>query len=386
MEEESRGIKIFHFADTHLGFSAYRKLDHDGVNQREKDVYNAFTTIVDYIIKSKPDLVIHAGDLFDSVRPTNRAISVALEQLLRLSKARIPTIVLSGNHETPKLRETGHIFQLFDHLEYIYPVYSDKEETHYFDVNGKTVVVHAIPHCREQKNFLNALRRVAPDNSADYNILTTHGAVQSVQEFRMNEFNEYLIPLSTLLKGFDYVALGHYHKHVVIRENIVYSGSVEKLSFLEAGDQKGAAEVSFTPLYSISFLPFPTRTMVDLEPINCGSLSLDEIIERIKKISAETESKDAIVRLSLLNIDTATYRTLDISFIKSLFSQSFHFEMRHTTTGELDDTAASPVTAIGDLLTEFEKFMEKSSCKNKAVILALGKRYIQQAQTEQEET
>jgi exonuclease SbcD len=98
-------MRIIHLADTHLGYSAYRKATEEGVNQREVDVYDAFTQCIDYAIKTKPDVVLHAGDLFDSVRPTNRAITVAVQQILRLSKEKIPFVVISGNHETPKLKE-----------------------------------------------------------------------------------------------------------------------------------------------------------------------------------------------------------------------------------------------------------------------------------------
>ena len=103
-------MKILHVSDTHLGYSAYRKSTEYGINQREQDVYNAFEQFVDYAVKTKPDLIIHAGDLFDSVRPSNRAITFALKQIIRLSKNKIPILIISGNHEQPKLVETGHIF------------------------------------------------------------------------------------------------------------------------------------------------------------------------------------------------------------------------------------------------------------------------------------
>jgi len=110
-------MKILHVADTHLGYSAYRKATDDGINRREMDVYNAFEQFVDYAVDIKPDIIIHAGDLFDNVRPNNRAISFAVDQLNRLSKKQIPTVLIAGNHEHPKLRETGHIFKVFDHIE-----------------------------------------------------------------------------------------------------------------------------------------------------------------------------------------------------------------------------------------------------------------------------
>ena len=115
-------MKILHIADTHLGYSAYRKVTEDGINQREIDAYNAFKEFVDYSIKTKPDLIIHAGDLFDSVRPNNRAITFALDQIIRLSDAKIPCVIIAGNHEHPKLKETGHILNIFDHIQNIYPI------------------------------------------------------------------------------------------------------------------------------------------------------------------------------------------------------------------------------------------------------------------------
>ena len=132
-------MKILHMADTHLGYSAYRKLTKDGMNQREIDIYNSFKQCIDYAVKSKPDLILHAGDLFDSVRPTNRAITVALEQIIRLSKGKIPFVVISGNHETPKLKETGNIFKIFEHLYHIYPIYNNKYETIPFEIKDKKI-------------------------------------------------------------------------------------------------------------------------------------------------------------------------------------------------------------------------------------------------------
>lgn len=86
-------MSVVHFSDTHLGYSDYGRFDSlSGVNQRELDTYKAFREIVDYIVKTKPDLVIHAGDLFDSIRPSNRAISEAMEQVLTI----VPKVAWAG--------------------------------------------------------------------------------------------------------------------------------------------------------------------------------------------------------------------------------------------------------------------------------------------------
>ena len=106
-------MKIVHVSDTHIGFSAYRKVDDEtGINQREMDVYRRFAEFTDKAIEIHPDVVIHSGDLFDSVRPSNRAISVALDNLARITAAGIPVVVIAGNHSTPRLRETGSVFKI----------------------------------------------------------------------------------------------------------------------------------------------------------------------------------------------------------------------------------------------------------------------------------
>ena len=372
-------IRIIHFADTHLGFSAYRRVDQDGVNKREKDVYDAFSRMIDYIIETRPDIVIHAGDLFDNVRPTNRAIGVALNQLSRLSKEEIPTVVISGNHETPKLKETGHIFKTFEHLDYIFPVYGDKEEIIKLNIRGYTVKIHAVPHCRSKEDFLNALERVEPDERSDYNILVTHGAFQSIQGFRMNEFNEYIIPMDILRKDFDYIALGHFHRYAKVTSSMVYPGSIEKFSFAESRDVKGLVEVVLSDDKEINFVPFPTRKMIEVDPINCKGLSTEQVMNKIEEALKDKSLKEAIVRINLHNIDDLTYRNMDQGKLKTMLKDTFHFEIRRLT-GEDPGRVYPSVenVAIRDLITEFRDFLNRINCEDKEKFFNLGRKYLEE--------
>ncbi|MFW5914506.1 MAG: metallophosphoesterase family protein, partial [Thermoplasmatota archaeon] len=141
-------MRILHVSDTHLGYSAYHKVDPDnGLNQREVDVYRAFERFVDRAIDLAPEAVIHSGDLFDSVRPSNRALYFAQRQLLRLSEADVPTVIIAGNHSAPRLRGTGCAHQLFDHLDNVHPVYRERMER----VEIGQMTVHALPHCEGER-------------------------------------------------------------------------------------------------------------------------------------------------------------------------------------------------------------------------------------------
>ena len=333
-------MKILHLADTHLGYSAYRKVTEEGVNQREIDIYNAFTQCIDYAIKTKPDLVLHAGDLFDSVRPTNRAITVALQQILRLSKDNIPFIVISGNHETPKLRETGNIFTIFEHLDHVYPIHDNRYETVSVQTTNETVMIHAIPQCQTPKDFDMNFKKIVIDNNIDYNLLTAHGAVAGLKEFKMNEFNELFIPVKNIQQDFDYIALGHYHMNTKLQENAFYAGSTEHLSFTEAGNQKGFLEIDLGQKLKHKFIPVTTRTMVDVPPLDCLALNAEQIVRKTKETILSIEPKDKIIRIRLENIPSHVQRGIDFQQLRTLSKTAVHFEIKLTSV-KADETSLS---------------------------------------------
>ncbi|HEU4990688.1 MAG TPA: metallophosphoesterase, partial [Gemmatimonadaceae bacterium] len=64
-------MRVVHLSDLHLGFRQYQRLTPLGANQREADVALTFKRTVDRVIALHPDLVVIAGDVFHSVRPTN---------------------------------------------------------------------------------------------------------------------------------------------------------------------------------------------------------------------------------------------------------------------------------------------------------------------------
>jgi DNA repair exonuclease SbcCD nuclease subunit len=58
-------MRLLHFSDSHLGFAEFSKTDPTtGVNQRELDVYATFNSVIAETVKRKPNIVVHAGDLF----------------------------------------------------------------------------------------------------------------------------------------------------------------------------------------------------------------------------------------------------------------------------------------------------------------------------------
>jgi exonuclease SbcD len=373
--EKKGTMKILHLADTHLGYSAYRKTTEDGVNQREMDVYDAFTRCIDYAVVSKPDLVLHAGDLFDSVRPTNRAITVALQQILRLSKEHIPCVLISGNHETPKLKETGNIFRIFEHLDSVYSIHNNHYETVVVKNEKETVCIHALPQCQNSKEFDLNCKKIALDKKADFNILLAHGAVTGIKEFRMNEFNELFIPVKTLSTDFDYIALGHYHTYTKLQENAFYSGSTEHFSFTEADDQKGFLEITLGRNMKHRFIPIPTRVMVDTTPIDCATLTLEQITRKIKEVVQSVEPAGKILRLRLTNIPQHIQRGIDFHQLQNLGKNAVYFEIKPIPI-KTEGTSLDEGYTMKSLADEYEKFLSAQELPEKEILLKLGLHYI----------
>jgi DNA repair exonuclease SbcCD nuclease subunit len=373
-------MKVLHLADTHLGYSAYNKLDSEtGINLRELDIYNSFKGFVDYALSHKPDLILHAGDLFDSVRPSNRAIAVCLEQLIRLSDAKIPVVMISGNHSTPRLRETGSVFRLLSHLKHIHTVYKGKYERVTVP-ELPDVCIHALPHAGTEQILKENLEAFKPAEKFKINIGMLHGAVVGVREFRSAEFNEELIPSGYLRPGFDYIALGHYHEFVEVEPNAYYAGSTERFSFNEVMHKnKGFIELELeNGKRTINFISLQARPMVDIIPIDCSEIHSGDLSEIIIKKLEEVEPAGKILRLKLNNLPTGVFHTLDFSRIRKISREAVHYEqinnLRHDEL--IYQQGTSP--KINKLSTEFMEFMKGFPVENidKERLEKLGLDYI----------
>lgn len=95
-------MRLLHTSDWHLGATLGRV-------SRETDHIAVLDEIVDITNEYRPHLVLHTGDLFDSVRPPVDSMRLGLDALRRLSEV-APVVVLAGNHDSRPL------FRLFDQI------------------------------------------------------------------------------------------------------------------------------------------------------------------------------------------------------------------------------------------------------------------------------
>ncbi len=345
-------MRVFQTSDTHLGHQQYPRTDAQGLNQREQDIYAAWHAVIDAAVLEKPDLFVHAGDLFDGVRPSNRALAHALEGFLKLSRAGIPTVVIAGNHEHPKMRETGSPFRLFEHLDHIHPVYKGRRETIPLPTaDGQRIVVHAVPQCADAETLEQEIQAIQADPDA-HNILVLHGAVHSIQAFSHAEFNELTLNTQWFDDRFDHVALGHYHGVTEVTPRTWYCGAPERVSIAESGQEKGYLDIQLDP-YQVTFQALPTRAYTDLPILDAATLDADGIIEAAQK-ALQKVPEGAVCRLRIHNLEPSLRGILDRRAIQQAAAHTLHLDLKI----ELRDTdhRVRGEAQLGNLQEEFDAF------------------------------
>src|SRR4051794_3217984 len=202
-------MRIVHLADTHLGYRQFSgKLDPERkLNQRECDVYDAWHRAIDIAIERDVDAVIHAGDLFDSPRPTARALTEALDGLGRLRDAGIPVIAIAGNHSTPRFRSGGSVFEVLDRFG-VQAAWARPETFRVGDV-----AFHAVPHEPDAEQLRADIAALKPDATAGANVLILHADLNAVPSPGYGEINAIELDQEVIAHApFDYVAMGHLHR------------------------------------------------------------------------------------------------------------------------------------------------------------------------------
>ncbi len=379
-------MRFVHISDSHLGASGFsRRLSASGYNQREEDICNSFASAIDQIIELKPDFILHTGDLFHSVRPTNRIINFAIRQILRIANQQIPMVIISGNHDTPKQRSVGSVFSFFEVFSpFLRLVYKNKYEC--ININQMRSIhrttIHAIPHCLDQENFREELAQVKTSKESKYNILMLHGVVAGIPEFSMGELSEQEIPTSYFDRGFDYVALGHYHRHCEVAPGVVYAGSTERLSMSELGQEKGFVEVEIQDSKfklqnsKFKFHSVACRDMIELPLLDAKDLDPDGVYEGMEERTNSQNIMDKIVRLKIINIPEHVYNSLDFRKIAELKSKAFYFDLRFEKKEKGKSFVAE--TPIRKLPFEFQQYLTQVVVEDlsKDKLLELGLKYL----------
>lgn len=324
-------MKIAHLADLHLGYRAYHRMNARGGNMREADVADAFRQAVNRITELRPDLVLVAGDVFHTVRPSNTSIADAFRQFSLMADRLpdVPIVMIAGNHDSPRSADTGNILNLFREIDGVRVVCDECRSIRLPEIDTSIL---CLPHVSLSSG---EEVQIEPDPGSKHNVLMLHGTLRGEKADQklvyMSEYGGAEIPEEKVVYGdWDYVALGHYHKMEDLAANAWYSGGLERTStniwferedkgFLVYSTKSGRAE----------FEPVQTRPMVDLPRIQAeglGAAELDEtILASVERIPDGLRGK--IVRLVIHDVPRAVVRELNHKRIREWKAEAVHFHL-----------------------------------------------------------
>ena len=382
-------MKIAHLADLHLGYRAYHRVTARGVNAREADVSGAFRQAIERVIALAPDLVLVAGDVFHTVRPSNTAIADAFRHfsLLAVSLPGVPIVVIAGNHDSPRSSDTGNILALFREIPGVVIVAEEASRVHLEAIDA---AVLCLPHNALAEGSETLLE---PDARVRHNVMMLHGTVGgSVAEQKLRYVSEYggatVHDTQIGPQRWDYVALGHYHIATELAPNMWYAGGIERTStniWMEAGGPKGFLLYD-TDAGRITFYPLQTREVVDLPRFSARGMTAAEVDGTIRAAVEEGPQGVAgkIVRQVITDLDRQRVRELDHRRIREWKAEALHFHV-DARPPEVRRVSASGAPLRRQTLDEqVENYLLRDWEPNSPMIqrnrlVTLGKQYLQRA-------
>ncbi|MBD0302164.1 MAG: exonuclease SbcCD subunit D [Tolypothrix sp. T3-bin4] len=320
-------IKILHLSDIHMGsgFSHGRINPATGLNTRLEDFVNTLSICIDRALADAVDMVIFGGDAFPDATPPPYVQQAFASQFRRLMDANIPTVLLVGNHDQHSQGQGGASLNIYRTLGVPGFVVGDTLTTHCIETRNGKVQVITLPwltrstlmtrqetegsSLAEVNQLLTERLRVVLEGEIrrlDPNVptillahLMSDNATLGAERF-LAVGKGFTLPLSLLTRPcFDYVALGHVHRHQNLNKSnnppVIYPGSIERVDFSEEKEDKGYVMIELERgRAEWEFCPLTVRTFRTIE---VDVSKADDPQAVLMKAIAKYDIKDAVVRL-----------------------------------------------------------------------------------------
>ncbi|HOW26087.1 MAG TPA: exonuclease SbcCD subunit D C-terminal domain-containing protein [Bacteroidales bacterium] len=269
-------MKILHTSDWHLG----KSLD----NQKRYDEFDRFLEwLIEFIAHEKIDILLVAGDIFDTTTPSNRAQELYYRFLGKVARTCCGhVVIIGGNHDSPTLLDAPKsILKAID--VHVMGSVTDNPEDEVIELKSKSgetqAIVCAVPYLRDRdvrtvspgedpgdktKKLLEGIashyehiaqisRRLKSDRTSVPVIGMGHLFTRNARTIEGDGVRELYIGTlahieeKKISEGFDYMALGHLHMAQKAENSDIvrYSGSPLPMSFSEAGQTKKVIVAEF---------------------------------------------------------------------------------------------------------------------------------------------
>ena len=351
-------LRLLHTADVHLG-ARHADLGEQAAAQRERQ-FAAFRATVDLALAEKVDLVLVAGDLFDSNTQPRRSVERVAAELRRLADAAIRTVVIPGTHD---VYDRASVYRAYD-LAALAGLPPDTDRIVVLTPDRPDVLLGPLDLVVHGRVFATKRAPQSPlagfdassDDRATWHVGMIHGSLLIPERTEHDEvvFTSEEVAASHL----DYLALGHWHSTQRGRAGATlwaYSGAPEPV----AVDQDRAGNVLLVTLEERGGGRHVTveerrvgRTRFELLEIDAGAVgSQPALVERLAALA----DPDLVLDVRIIGIRPDDLDLAPDEVERELADRFFRVRVRDTSMAALPDgPAAPPDTIVGALVRDLE--------------------------------
>lgn len=366
-EQFSAIMKFAHMGDCHLG--SWRHPELQEVNMQ------SFSKALDICIDEKVDMVLMAGDIFDSAYPPIEILKRAFREFKKLYDSKIPCFIIAGSHDYSVSGKT--FLDVLEHAGFCKNcfVFEEREKEIILQptINGK-YALYGYPGMKSGLEVEGLRKSKIQDSPGFFKIFMLHTALKEA----IGNMPAPCISIDELPKA-DYYALGHLHIEFG-RTNVAYSGPIYPNNFEELEELKhGRFQIINVQDGIIRRDTIPLR----IKDVLTLKIELDNTITATEKIISQLSNhilEDRIVMLRLKgNFKSGKISDIRFNEIEKFVKDKGAYVFVKNTSGlkieeikiELDETDMEKVeeTLIND---HFEKTESKFSEKVPALLKALS--------------
>lgn len=325
-------IRILHLADLHLGWTPEFLGARAEERQTERD--GLLRRTVDWVLAARAaDMVIIAGDLFETHRPPASLTEQVLWDLERLVQGGVPVVTVPGNHD-----EITYPDSVYRQVGPRWPgvLIRDPMPAHVetLRVGNTSVHVYGLAYTGGITRTHPPLRDFPRVDADGLHIAVLHGSLN----WDAGERSLPLLAEALAAARYDYIALGHIHQHQVHRVGpglAVYPGMIEGKSFSDPGVGCYTLVTLGNGPARVETVPARVRPVRVVELDATAMLAVEDVGERIKDL----QDPDAIVQVRLTG--GAPGRLPVAAWQERFRSGFYHLEIVDDTTALDEGTVAA---------------------------------------------
>lgn len=323
-------IKILHTGDIHLD-SPFSRLDTRLAEIRRNELRAAFTSMMTYVRVNEVDILLIAGDLFDSEFVTRETVGLIIREL---KKCRAEVFIIAGNHDFVNPASVYVKEGIFPENVHVFT--KDTLEKISVDSLGVDVYGYSFTSPYMYENPIEGNHVEDPEK---LNLLLCHADTRSAS-------SKYCPINDSMIRSFgaDYTAMGHVHNAGDLKEADGcfwgYCGCLEGRDFGETG-VKGAVllegeKVSGRAVFKAKRIRFSKRRYENEELYVEGASSASEIIEKIEELIDERGYGDETLLSLTLKGEVSPSLVINTDAVAAKITSLFYFELSDGTVPETD--------------------------------------------------